>query len=85
MLERSIRHAWKLIPLARTNAHEIPPTHFCSTSSRNNDMRRRVPVNDGVCQGIQGVCDTVLTQFSDSLPPVRLGVLPYASIAADSN
>ena len=48
MSEWSIEHAWKLIPLARADAHQNPPTHFRSTTSRNIDMRRRVPVNDGV-------------------------------------
>ena len=41
-------HAWKLIPLARADAHQNPPTHSRSTTSRNIDMRRRVPVDDGV-------------------------------------
>ena len=48
MLERSIRHAWKLTPATRADAYQIPPTHFPSTTSRNIDMRRHVPVNDGV-------------------------------------
>ena len=62
MSEWSIEHAWKLTPLARADAHQIPPTHFRSTTSRNNDLRQRVPVNDGVAPGFRGVCDTVLTQ-----------------------
>src|SRR5687767_4287751 len=41
-------HAWKLIPVARADAHQSPPTHVQSTTSRNNDKRRHVPVNDGV-------------------------------------
>src|SRR6476646_1891789 len=57
-------HAWKLIPSARADAHRSPPTHFRSTTSRNNDLLRRVPVNDGIAPGFRGVCDTVLTQFS---------------------
>jgi hypothetical protein len=48
MLERSIRHAWKLILLARANAHRNPPTHSRSTTSRNNDVHRSVPVNHAV-------------------------------------
>ena len=48
MSEWSIERAWKLIPLARADAHHNPPTHSRSTTSRNIDMRRRVPVNDGV-------------------------------------
>jgi hypothetical protein len=67
MLERSIRHAWKLTPAARADAHRIPPTHFRSTTSPYNDVRRPVPVNHGVDPGFRGVCDTVLTQFADSL------------------
>ena len=34
MLERSIRHAWKLKLLTRADARQIPPTHF-----RFNDFR----------------------------------------------
>src|SRR5262249_52029202 len=30
MLERSIRHAWKLTPLARADAHQITPTRLRS-------------------------------------------------------
>jgi hypothetical protein len=60
-------HAWKLIPLARADAHRNSPTHFRSTTSRNNDVHRTVPVNHDVCPGFQGVCDTVLTQNRASL------------------
>jgi hypothetical protein len=60
-------HAWKLNPLTRADAHQIPPTHFRSTSSRNNDRLQHVPVNDGVDPGFRGVCDTVLTQNRLSL------------------
>jgi len=49
------------------DAHQIPPTHFRSTTSRNIDTRRHVPVNDGVSPGFRGVCDTVLTQRRHSL------------------
>jgi len=68
MLERSIRHAWKLTPAARADTHEIPPTHFRSTTSHNNDVHARVLVNAGVDSRFRGVCDTVLTQFSFPLP-----------------
>src|SRR5204863_2036042 len=60
-------HAWKLVPLARADAHQIPPTHSRSTTSRNSDVRRRVPVNGGVAPGFRGVCDTVLTQLPFTL------------------
>jgi hypothetical protein len=69
MSEWSIEHAWKLIPSARSDAHQTPPTQFPSTTSRNNDMHRRVPVNDGVSQGFRGVCDTVLTQCRSAVTP----------------
>jgi hypothetical protein len=62
MSEWSIEHAWKLIPFTRADAHQIPPTHFRSTTSRNNDVLQRVHVSRGVCPGCRGVCDTVLTQ-----------------------
>jgi hypothetical protein len=62
-------HAWKLNPLARADAHQIPPTHFRSTTSRNNDLLQRVPVNNGVVPGFRGVCDTVLTQNGSPLRP----------------
>ena len=62
MSEWSIEHAWKLNPPARADAHQIPPTHFRSTTSRNNNVHRSVPLNHRVCPGFQGVCDTVLTQ-----------------------
>jgi hypothetical protein len=55
-------HAWKSTSAARADAHQDPPTQFRSTTSRNNDVRRRVLVNHGVCPGFRGVCDTVLTQ-----------------------
>jgi hypothetical protein len=55
-------HAWKLTPAGRADAHQIPPTHSRSTTSRNNDVHQRVPVNDRVAPGFRGVCDTVLTQ-----------------------
>jgi hypothetical protein len=55
-------HAWKLIPSARAEAHQISPTHFRSTTSRNNDARQHARVNHRVDQGFRGACDTVLTQ-----------------------
>ena len=78
-------HAWKLNLFRRSDAHQNAPTHVPPITSRNIDVHRRVPVTDGVCPGFQGVCDTVLTQFADSLAPVHLDVLQYASIGADSN
>jgi hypothetical protein len=41
-------HAWKLIPLARADAHRHALTQFPPTTSRNNDVHRSVPVNHGV-------------------------------------
>jgi len=55
-------HAWKLIPLARADAHQTPPTHFRINDFHNIDARRCLPVNDGVTTGFRGVSDTVLTQ-----------------------
>src|SRR3954471_3535710 len=71
--------AWKLTPAARADAHQIPPTHSRSTTSRNNDLLQRVPVNDGVAPGFGGVCDTVLTQDPNTLGAMRIDVHPYAS------
>src|SRR5262245_37804057 len=51
-------HAWKSTLFARADAHEIPPTHFRSTTSRNIDTRRHVLVNQRVDRGFEGVCDT---------------------------
>src|SRR5258708_7741109 len=62
MSEWSIEHAWKLAPLARAEAHQIPPTHVRSTISRDTDVRPHVPVNGDVALGFRGVSDTVLTQ-----------------------
>ena len=67
MAEWSIAHAWKSTLLARADAHEIPPTHCPINDFRNNDVPRRVPVNDDVDRGFRGVCDTVLTQFRFAL------------------
>src|SRR5262245_46204626 len=70
MAEWSIAYAWKSDLFTRADAHQIPPTHFRSTSSRNIDTRRRVLVNAGVCPGFRGVCDTVLTQNGSSFATV---------------
>ena len=64
-------HAWKLIPAARTNSHRSAPTHSPSTTSRNNDAHRRVPINHGVCPGFRGACDTVLTQLARRVTPTN--------------
>jgi hypothetical protein len=71
-------HAWKLTRAARADAHQIPPTHSRSTTSHNIETRRRVPVNDGVCPGFDGVCDTVLTQNLNALRAIRIDVRPHA-------
>jgi len=60
-------HAWKLDRFTRADAHQVPPTHFRSTTSRNNDLLRRVPANYCVNPGFRGVCDTVLTQKMNPL------------------
>src|SRR5262245_16613485 len=52
-------HAWKSTLLARTDAHELPPTHSRSTTSRNIDTRRYVLVNHHVDRGLI----RYLTQF----------------------
>ena len=54
-------------PPARADAHQIPPTHFRSTTSRNIDTRPRVLVNHRVDRRFLGACDTVLTQKQSSL------------------
>jgi serine/threonine protein kinase len=43
MSEWSIEHAWKLIPLARADAHRTPPKHSRLTTLRNSDAHRCVP------------------------------------------
>ena len=70
-------HAWILIPLARADALRNTPTHFRSTTSRNNDLFQRVPVNDGVAPGFRWVCDTVLTQRRDSVKRTNLDKLGF--------
>src|SRR5262245_58068149 len=62
MAEWSIEHAWKSDRFTRADAHQIPPTHSRSTTSRNIDTRRHVLVNHRIDRGFEGVCDTVLTQ-----------------------
>lgn len=49
-----------------------PPTHSRSTTSRNNDVRRSVPVNHGVDRGLRGVSDTVLTRSGSQLPRTHI-------------
>src|SRR5262245_44600641 len=64
-------HAWKLILSARADAHQISPTHFRSTTSRNNDVASTCPlVNHRVDRGFRGYGDTVLTQNSVTLPEI---------------
>src|SRR5262245_57730682 len=67
MSEWSIEHAWKSTLLKRADAHEIPPTHARSTTSRNIDTRRHVLLNHRIDRGFEGVCDTVLTQSGSAL------------------
>ena len=47
-------HAWKLIPLARADAHRNAPTPSRSTTSRNNDVRRPVHVIHRACLRFRG-------------------------------
>jgi hypothetical protein len=71
-------HAWKLNLLARADAHQIPPTHFRFNDFRYIDVRRCVPVNEGITPGFRGVCDTVLTQEPNALRAICVCVRPYA-------
>jgi hypothetical protein len=41
-------HAWKLIPATRADAQRDAPTRSPSTTSRNNDMHRGIPVTEGI-------------------------------------
>jgi hypothetical protein len=66
---RMKEHAWKSDPFTRSKAYQDPPTQFPPTTSLNIDVRRHVPVNDGLHQGFRGVCDTVLTQRESALAP----------------
>jgi hypothetical protein len=49
----------ELNPLARADAHQIPPTHFRFNDFRYVDLRRRSPVSDSVAPGFRGY----VTQF----------------------
>ena len=69
-------HAWKLTPLARADAHQIPPTHFRFNEFRNNDLLQRVAASDGVAPGFRGLCDTVLTQYPAALTSKHIDVYP---------
>src|SRR5262245_33544853 len=60
-------HAWKSDRFTRADAHQNPPTHSRSTTSRNIDTRHHVLVNHRVKRGFEGVCDTVLTQSGFAL------------------
>jgi hypothetical protein len=55
-------HAWKENLFALIDAHRHPPTHSRSTTSRNNDLHRTVPVSHGGCPWFRRWSDTVLTQ-----------------------
>ena len=46
MLERSIRHAWKLIPAAHRNAQEHTSNHLPPSTSLNNDLLQYASLND---------------------------------------
>lgn len=52
--------AWKLNPLARADAHQTPPTHFRFNDLRNINVRRCVPVNEGVAPGASASCRNTL-------------------------
>ena len=41
-------HAWKSDRFTRADAHQIPPTHVRSISSRYNEVLRDAPVSDDV-------------------------------------
>src|ERR1700730_18208935 len=71
-------HAWKSDLFTRADAHQIPPTHSRSTTSRNINTRRGVPVNDGVTPGFRGACDTVLTQTLIAFIEIPTNVYRYA-------
>jgi len=71
-------HAWKLIPPARADAHRNALTQFPPTTSCDNDVHRRVPVNHRVRPGFQGVSDTVLTQNAGAVSEVSADVYGYA-------
>jgi len=75
-------HAWKLIPLARADTHQIASTQVPSTTFHNNDARRCVPSNDIVRQGLTGVCDTVLTQPHSRVTPAGAQVQNEGAMSA---
>jgi hypothetical protein len=54
MAEWSMAHAWKLILLARADAHQSASTHFPINNFRNSDARPRVPVTDPLHQAFRG-------------------------------
>jgi hypothetical protein len=62
MAEWSMAHAWKLMPVARADAHRNAPTHSRSTTSSNNGVHQSVAANHGVWPGFQRASDTLLTQ-----------------------
>ena len=70
-------HAWKSDRFTRADAYQIPPTHSRSTTSRNTDTRRHVLVNHRVDRGLEGVCDTALTQRSFALSAMPSGTARY--------
>src|SRR5947208_13026655 len=78
-------HAWKLVPRARADALRNVPTHFRSTTSRNTDVHRGVPVNHGVDPGFRGACDTVLTQNGFSLRAIATRVARCAFVSLDDH
>src|SRR5262245_20993277 len=78
MAEWSIAHAWKSDLFTHSDAQQRLPTQVPSTTSRNNDVHRRVLVNHRVDRGFEGVCDTVLTQNSNALSTLRADVYLYA-------
>jgi hypothetical protein len=70
-----LEHACKSTPLTRAeaDADRIIRTQFRSTTSRNNDLHRRVAVWGGGVPGFREVCDTGLTQFDSPLADGRVG------------
>lgn len=54
-----------------TGGHRLTRRRHVSTTSSYTDVHRSAPADEGVVQGVRGVCDTVLTQStSDTIPPV---------------
>jgi hypothetical protein len=54
MSEWSIEHAWKLIPLARADAHRNAPTHSRSATSRNKRCASEWPRKSRCLTGVSG-------------------------------